>query len=75
MKALPINDGEVYVRCPGCGLLGWTIDDDSIPPPTCPDCEVEGVIVGDLNEVESGRWSISVIDGPPADPAHHLGRA
>lgn len=67
----PINDGEVYVRCPECGLIGWTEDDDSKDPPQCPECLVPSVVVRDINAAE-GRWDIRLIDGAPTDPTHHL---
>lgn len=44
----------------------------STGPPRCPECDIEGVIVGDINEVKSGRWAIKLIDGEPTDPDHHL---
>ena len=66
----PIQDGEIYIRCPKCDLIGWTIDDDDQPMPICSECEVEGVKLG---KSDKGHPLVVLIDGPPTDPAHHLG--
>ena len=73
MRQPPINDDEVYIRCPGCGLIGWTVDDDSRPLPLCPSCDVRAENVGrDYALIEGGRPHVVLIDGAPTDPSHHL---
>jgi hypothetical protein len=63
----PIQEGEIYCRCPSCGLIGWTADDDDQDMPR--HCGVSSVKV---DPTEEDVFDVRVIVGAPADLAHHL---
>lgn len=69
MNLPPIQEGEIYVRCPKCHLIGWTVDDDRRLMPFCPDCEE---FAEKFSEGMDGTMDIRLIEGAPTDAAHHL---
>lgn len=73
MGVPPIQKGERYIRCPSCGVVGWC-DDGPItedePLPLSPCCNVRAE---EHTPVKGDKFHVAIIDGAPADPAHHLG--